>query len=307
MRPLISYYGGKQRLASKLVPLIPKHTVYCEPFAGGAALLFAKPWPAVVGKGYYREVLNDTCDDLINLYRQAQEQPEALFHLLSMTPYSEAEHRRSAAILRRQVDASPLQLAWAYYVNLQMSFANTKLGGWKRSVFGCNQAATWHTRDPWAPMERLRGTHICNTDALKCIKQWDAPQTFFYCDPPYPGADQGHYAGYTAEDFHALVDTLDACQGSFLLSCYDVPDVCIPAGWQRHQFAAHCTASSNGRVGADRSRKATAAELGERRRAEVVYARANRVPVRPEIAKLYASGAYDCFTGLAPLLVKEAA
>ena len=43
MKTPISYYGGKQQLASKIVSLLPEHKIYCEPFIGGAAVLFAKP------------------------------------------------------------------------------------------------------------------------------------------------------------------------------------------------------------------------------------------------------------------------
>ena len=43
MKIPISYYGGKQQLASKIVSLFPEHKIYCEPFIGGAAVLFAKP------------------------------------------------------------------------------------------------------------------------------------------------------------------------------------------------------------------------------------------------------------------------
>lgn len=35
MKTPISYYGGKQNLISEILPLMPKHTQYVEPFIGG--------------------------------------------------------------------------------------------------------------------------------------------------------------------------------------------------------------------------------------------------------------------------------
>jgi DNA adenine methylase len=40
MRTPITYYGGKQNMARIIVPLLPPHRLYCEPFAGGAAVFF---------------------------------------------------------------------------------------------------------------------------------------------------------------------------------------------------------------------------------------------------------------------------
>lgn len=53
----------------------------------------------------------------------------------------------------------------------------------------------------------------------------------FYCDPPYPGSDQGHYSGYTQADFDRLIDAIQQAQGSFVLSCY--PNQAVPSDWQR--------------------------------------------------------------------------
>lgn len=43
MRTPLTYYGGKQFLSAQIVPFFPSHRIYLEPFAGGAATLFAKP------------------------------------------------------------------------------------------------------------------------------------------------------------------------------------------------------------------------------------------------------------------------
>jgi DNA adenine methylase len=59
---------------------------------------------------------------------------------------------------------------------------------------------------------------------LRCpariIRSRDTPNAFCYCDPPYIGADQGHYDGYSQADFENLLDTLANMQGKFLLSSY---------------------------------------------------------------------------------------
>jgi len=62
VNPIIPWIGGKRRLAKTILPLFPEHRCYVEPFAGAAALLFAKEESSV-------EVLNDINGELINLYR----------------------------------------------------------------------------------------------------------------------------------------------------------------------------------------------------------------------------------------------
>lgn len=294
MKPPISYYGGKQRMSSKIVPLIPKHTVYVEPFAGGATVFFAKPWPQVTNTHHYREYLNDKDERIINFYRvlQTPVKRDELIERLQMTLYSEAEHRKAKDL----DNGTDVDRAWAYYVNSQQSFSNVLNTGWKRAIYGRNFQATWANKIAQLPqyLDRMASVGITCQDALTIIKQYDSPQTFFYCDPPYPHAYQGHYAGYTMQDFQALIDTLKDVQGSFLLSNYDQPDAIIPHDWERFEFEA--TASSRARVGYDRSKKEDESSQN-RQRTEVLWRRLNRVPVREEIAKLYASGAYDCFTG----------
>ncbi len=57
----ISYYGGKQSMLKEILPIIPKHKIYVEPFFGGGAVFWAKE-PAVT------EVINDTNMRVVNFY-----------------------------------------------------------------------------------------------------------------------------------------------------------------------------------------------------------------------------------------------
>jgi DNA adenine methylase len=294
MKPVISYYGGKQRMLPKLLPLIPKHTVYVEPFVGGGAVLFGKPWPDVTNNNHYRECINDLDGNLINFYRQLRDSGEALCNAIQLTPYSREEHQ----IAKKLGEGDDLERARRYFVNIRQSFGNKLNSGWGVSVYGVNTSVSYWLnkhKDIFQYLERMSSIAIENRDAIAVIKQWDSPQTFFYCDPPYPGADQGHYSGYTTEDFKNLISTLDSCVGNFMVSCYDVPGVEIPADWERFEFTTHCSASGKGKTGAGRDKSQASVNLGDRVRTEVVYRRFNKVPVRPEIQKLYDSGKFDCF------------
>lgn len=290
MKPVISYYGGKQRLASKIIPYIPKHTVYCEPFCGGASILFMKPCPKVTNTSCYREVINDTNGNLINFYKQLRDNGEALSEKIKLTLCSEEEHKLSKCF----DNIDDIERARRYYVNIQQSFSNQLNCGWRRSVFGRNHAAVWKNKISKIEeyIDRMADVNISNTDALKCILQWDSPQTFFYIDPPYPGANQGHYNGYKQSNFDTLVGVLKSIKGSFILSCYAQSD--LPVEWERKEFIVYCSASGEGKVKINRSIKST--ELGDIKRTEVIWIKKSTEP-RAEIKKLYATGNYDCFTG----------
>lgn len=243
MQPLISYYGGKQRLAPQILPLIPEHQTYVEPFAGGASILFAKPLPKVTNFQSYREVLNDHDKRVITLYRVCQTRYLEFLHLLEWTPYSEAEHAKAKEILKTWDDHEEIWQAWAFFVKITTSFSNVLHGGWRRSASGPNPASRWFETKARleATMSRLSRVHLACTDALECIAQWDTPGTFFYCDPPYVGADQGHYNGYTEENLAALVAVLNNIKGDFLLSTY--PCDAIPREWECIGLNATSTAA----------------------------------------------------------------
>jgi len=74
LKPLIKWPGGKTRLLREILPLVPPHDHYCEPFVGGGALFLAVE-PAVSS-------LNDISSELISFYRMVQAQDGAFLSIL---------------------------------------------------------------------------------------------------------------------------------------------------------------------------------------------------------------------------------
>lgn len=212
----LSYYGGKQKLCGEIVPLIPEHTLYCEPFLGGAAVFYAKP-PSTV------EVLNDTNRELMNFYRIVQHDFVSLEKEIRITLHSRAQHRHAAVINSFPELFTDIKRAWAVWVLCAQSFASKM-----DAPYGFDRGTNTTTKKISNKREaftedlaiRLQNVQLECTDALYVIRSRDAVGSFFYCDPPYFNSNCGHYDGYSQDDFEALLKTLAAIQGRFILSSY---------------------------------------------------------------------------------------
>ena len=223
MRAPFAYYGGKKKIAKWLAELCPPHCIYAEPFAGGAGLFWAKGRPKVSNADSYREVLNDTNGAIVSVYRALRDHPDEVRRLVALTPYSEREYRTAAEVYRGGHPGMPdanraayLLLFWA------SSFAGKAGGGLKRGRTSENPAMTWSNKarfvDGWA--SRLQGVYIEDLDYAACMARWDTPGTLHYCDPPYVGANQGHYSGWTDDDRRALFVRAAGMEGSVMISGY---------------------------------------------------------------------------------------
>lgn len=134
MRTPITYYGGKQHLAAKIISMMPAHKIYCEPFFGGGAVFFQKPKS-------YLEAINDKNDRLITFYRQAQEHFDELRCLVENTLHSEIEYMKAKDFYNGRVPAGELEIAWSVWMITNGSFSGSMHGGWK----WCNGSAGSHT------------------------------------------------------------------------------------------------------------------------------------------------------------------
>lgn len=219
MKTPLTYYGGKQKMAKTIIEMMPKHRIYCEPFFGGGAVFFAKPKS-------YLEVINDKNDRLVTFYRAIQNHFEELNDMVQCTLCSESEYRRAHKIYYGNIEATDIEIAWSVWVLINMSFNGSPMGGWK----WCNGSARSHTgvvirhkREEFNVYlkQRLQDVQISCREALDVIKSRDSKDTFFYLDPPYPGADQKHYKGYSLENLEELLIILQDIKGKFILSNYN--------------------------------------------------------------------------------------
>lgn len=216
MKTPITYYGGKQKLAPIILELIPPHTLYAEPFSGGAAVFFAKR-PSQV------EVLNDMNGELVNFYQVVKEQFDALSVEINRTLHSRRMHKHAWVIYSNPELFDPVKRAWAVWVLSSQGFAGKldNVWGYDREADSTSRKIYFNKTDfTEFYARRLEKVQIENSDALYVIRSRDSTESFFYCDPPYFNSNMGHYKGYTKQDFENLLQLLSAIEGKFLLSSY---------------------------------------------------------------------------------------
>jgi DNA adenine methylase len=214
----ISYYGGKQQMLPHILPIIPEHTSYIEPFVGGGAVFWAKE-PSKL------EVINDLNGEVVNFYRVLQSDWASLNVLVQNTLHSRDAYKDAKLVYQNPHLFDSVTRAWAFWVNCTQSYVSKPAGGWSYAKKLKSQIAVKvdnckkrFTKEDYTA--RLSRVAVESDDAIKVIQRFDNEDAFFYVDPPYINSDQGHYAGYTEEHYRALLNTLADIKGKFLLSSY---------------------------------------------------------------------------------------
>jgi DNA adenine methylase len=245
--PPLKWHGGKWYLAAKIVGLMPKHTHYVEPYAGGLSVLLAKDPEGV------SEVANDLNGQLSNFWRvlQSEEFFTRFQRTLQAVPFSESEWQGSIIAASETVAD-----AVRFFIQCRQSLAGrmdcfAPLSR-TRTRRGMNeQASAWlNAVDGLANVHaRLRRVAILNRNALDVIRQQDGIETLFYLDPPYLAetrtAEEVYRHEMNVEQHAELLDTICDCAGKILLSGYpsEMYDRQL-RNWTRHEFAIPNQASS---------------------------------------------------------------
>ncbi len=248
--PLV-YYGGKQTMLKDILPLVPEHNIYTEAYAGGAALLFAKP-PAKL------EVINDLNAELVNFYRVCKQHPKALIKEVQLSLHSRHLHSYAYNIYTCPMLYTPVQRAWALWYSLKVSFSAQLGGSFSYDRLGKKPKALRFAIQAFNAdlLERLQHVTIENKEAKDVVKTFDKPDSFHFIDPPYVGCNMGHYAGmFNEQNLHELLELLTTLQGKFMLTMY--PNELIQSYVDKHHWHIH-----------EVQRTVTAAKTKRRKQAE---------------------------------------
>lgn len=202
-----------------LLPLIDNHphTLYCEVFGGGGALLLAKA-PSK------NELINDINSDLVNAYLTVRDNPQGLLKELR-TDFKSRQLLQHFNAVMGDKSATPVQRAAAFlYCNWFSFCADQSSFG----VMRCDmRSRNNHLKKIAAASARLNRVTVECLDWRRCIELYDSPGTLFFLDPPYTVGKSKIYSLFTADDMCQLKHTLKKIKGSFILTVNKSVENCV--------------------------------------------------------------------------------
>ncbi len=212
MQKLVSWIGGKRVALKHILPLIPKHQAYIEPFFGGGSVFFAKP-PSEV------EIINDLDSRLGTLFRVVQHHPDAFLDELQYAINS----RQILTESYQQPGLTDVQRAARFYYILKTSFASCASGPPSFSVSAKEsrpqRTSKRHIIDLVDQVHR-RLDRVCVEcqDFETLITRRDSADAFLYVDPPYYGYEACYQQRFSKDDHQRLAAVLAKVKGKWLLS-----------------------------------------------------------------------------------------
>jgi DNA adenine methylase len=241
-------HGGKHYLARQIVDLMPRHTHYVEPYAGGLAVLFAKSCEGI------SEVVNDLNGDLMNFWRVLQDRKTftEFKRRVEAVPFSEVEWQEAQKSLSEPHNptsrADRVDRAVGFFVLCRQSMSgrcqdfapltrsrtrrgmNEQASAWLKAIEGLSVVHA-----------RLQRVVILNRAAVEVIRSQDGPDTLFYLDPPYVPETRSPGAVFSYDMNEAqheeLLEVIRNVQGKVMISGYtcELYESRL-AKWHQHEF-----------------------------------------------------------------------
>lgn len=216
------YPGGKTTYCDEIISRLPEHRRYVEPFGGSAAVLLNKP------KSYI-EVYNDLDEDVVHFFEILRERREELQEWLYRTPFSRALYEEAVGEFydgHRPADDIERAGKWFYLRYSQYNGSLDRRNGFKTGGKR-NEARSFrgsiHALEAIA--DRFAEVTLEAEPYEEVLDRYDAPNTVFYCDPPYYNtrSDRAHYRVGQDFDHGRFVDALQDRDGKWIVSYADLP------------------------------------------------------------------------------------
>lgn len=197
-KPFLKWAGNKFRVLDRILPLLPPGRRLIEPFAGSAAVF--------LNTDYRSCVLNDTNQDLIQLYRVLRAEGADFVRYASRWFSRENNTaERYYALRERFNNAVEPRLKSALFLYLNRHGYN---GLCRYNATGQFNVPFGRYKRPYFPAQELLNFHRCSAHAtFKCehfLKVMNTARRgdVIYCDPPYvPLSKTANFTGYSAAGF----------------------------------------------------------------------------------------------------------
>lgn len=175
------YPGGKFYARRLILAAMPPHSVYCEPFAGGASVFFCKAKAR-------RSILNDLDGNLIECYETIRDRPE---DLIAGLHGFEATKRMHQFFKEMRRPATPLARAVRFFYLNRTSFSG--IMNPDHCGFGYDTRYSIPP-DRWpgvirATARKLKGVELSAED-FEGVLDGLPDGAFAFVDPPYFASDQ---------------------------------------------------------------------------------------------------------------------
>lgn len=214
------YPGGKFYARRLILGEIPSHRAYCEPFAGGASIFFAKTRAEF-------SCLNDLDDDVMNVFRIIRDRAEELIQMLDGVTPTRENH---TYYKNEYVPTDELTRAFRWYFLNRTSYSGIMRP--ENCYWGYGRKYSMRPEN-WPPhlrtvSDKLQGVELRSID-FELIIDGLPDDCFVFVDPPYFSADQQKLYNCTFDDVDhkRLAVCLDrnSPRLRFLLTYDDDPEV----------------------------------------------------------------------------------
>lgn len=207
LRPPIARHGNKFTIVKKIIPLIPPHKIYIEPFLGSGALFFNTHNAEL-------SILNDLSKDVITMFKLIKKAPLITKNYRGFNDVSEAKEffENHGDNIYDKIIYNLIKNNYGFYAN---SVKKSK------DIYNAytNQYFINHLKDY---KEKLKDTILLNEDYKKVLKKYDNEKAFIFLDPPYENTDKRSYENFSI-DYEEMAEILKNIKGKFLLTLNDSP------------------------------------------------------------------------------------